>query len=80
MAQKTLKKRQSTQKTLKIFNFTTTNTILMKLATDIDLNKVFHLLKSWGITHRKQEDIKKETPKISKKDFWPNVNRFLIFQ
>ena len=81
MAQKTLKKRQSTQKTLKIFNFTTTtNTILMKLATDIDLNKVFHLLKSWGITHRKQEDIKKETPKISKKDFWSNVNRFLIFQ
>ena len=52
----------------------------MKLATDIDLNKVFHLLKSWGITHRVQEDIKKETPKISKKDFWPNVNRFLIFQ
>ena len=52
----------------------------MKLATDIYLNKVFHLLKSWGITHKVQEDIKKETHKISKKYFWPNVNRFLILQ
>ena len=63
-----------------MFNFTTTNTILMKLATDIYLNKVFHLSKFWGITQKVQEDIKKETHKMSKKDFWPNVNRFLILQ
>ena len=43
---------ESIRKTLKIFNFTTTNAILMKLTTDIYLNKVFHLTKSWGVTHR----------------------------
>ena len=34
------------------FNFTTSNAILMKLATGIYLNKVFHLAKSWGVTHK----------------------------
>ena len=37
---------ESIQKTLKIFNFTTTYAILMKVTTDIYLNKVFHLPKS----------------------------------
>ena len=35
-----------------IFNFTTTYATLMKLTTDIYLNKVFHLAKSWGVIHR----------------------------
>ena len=39
------------QKTLKIFNFTTTYAILIKLTTDIYLKKVFHLGKSWGLSH-----------------------------
>ena len=43
---------ESIQKTLKIFHFTTTYATLMKLATDIYLNKVFHLAKSWGVFHR----------------------------
>ena len=34
------------------FNFTTSNAILMKLATGIYPNKVFHLAKSWGATHK----------------------------
>ena len=47
---------ESIQKTFlkKFFNFTTTNSILMKLTADIYLKKVFHLAKSWGITHRLQ--------------------------
>ena len=49
-AQKTLKRghfmdAESIQKT---FNFATTYAILMKLTTDIYLNKVFHLAKYWG--------------------------------
>ena len=40
---------ESIQKT---FNFTTTNAILMKLTTDVYLNKVFHLAKSWSVTHK----------------------------
>ena len=42
---------QSIQKTLKIFNFTTTFAILMKLATDIYLNKLFLVAKSWRVIH-----------------------------
>ena len=40
------------QKSLKIVNFTTTNAILITLTTGIYLNKIFHLAKSWGVTHR----------------------------
>ena len=40
---------ESIRKTLKVFNFTTTKAILMKLITDIYLNIFFHLPKSWGI-------------------------------
>ena len=43
---------ESKRKTLVIFNFTTTSDILMKLARDIYLNKVFYLVKSWGVTHK----------------------------
>ena len=43
---------ESIQQILKIFNFTTTYAILMKLTTDIYLNKVFHLAKSWNVSHR----------------------------
>ena len=43
---------ESTQETLKIFNFTTTYAILIKLTKNIYLNKVFHLAKSWGVIHR----------------------------
>ena len=53
-AQKILKKgdfmdAESMQKT---FNFTTTNTILVKRTTDIYVNKVFHLAKSRSVTHK----------------------------
>ena len=34
----------------KIFDFTTTNAIMMKLTTDIYLSKVSHLAKSWGVS------------------------------
>ena len=51
----------SIQKTLKIFNFTTTNAILVKLTADIYPNKVFHLPKCWGVTHRVQEGMNKKT-------------------
>ena len=64
---------ESIQKT---FNVTTTNSILIKLATDIYFNKVFHLPKSWGITHKVQDGINK----ISQKDLGPNFDHFLILQ
>ena len=53
---------ESIRKTLKIFNFTNTNALLMKPTTDIYLNKVFHLPKCWGVTHRVSEEIHKKTP------------------
>ena len=37
---------ESIQETLKTFNFTTTDATLMKLTTDIYLNKAFYLAKS----------------------------------
>ena len=40
------------QKSLKLPNFATTNAILMKPSTNIYYNKIFHLAKSWGATHR----------------------------
>ena len=50
---------ESIQKTLKIFNFTATFAILMKLTTDIYLNKFFHLAKSWCLFHRECKDANK---------------------
>ena len=58
---------ESTQKTLKNFNFATTYAILMKLPIDIYLNKTFHLAKSWEVTPRVQEDVNKKTLKMSHK-------------
>ena len=51
---------QSTQKALKILNFTTTYTIMMKLNADIYLNKVFHLAKSRGVIYKVSEGINKK--------------------
>ena len=45
---------QSIQKTLNIFNCTTTYAILMKVTTNMYLIKVFHFTKSWGVTHKVQ--------------------------
>ena len=50
----------------------------MKLIIDIDLNKVFHLPKSWGV--RVEESINQKTHKMSQKVFWPNFDYFLILQ
>ena len=36
----------------KIYNFITTNAILMKLTTIMYLNDTFYLTKNWGVTHR----------------------------
>ena len=63
---------ESMQKT---FNFTTTNAILMKLAADLYLNKVFHLERSWGITHKVQEGINKKTHIIIQKDLGSNFDQ-----
>ena len=43
---------ESIQETLKIFNFRTTEAILMELTTNIYLIKAFHLAKSWVVIHR----------------------------
>ena len=43
---------EAIKKTLRILNFTTAYAILIKLTTDIYLNKVFHLAKSWSVSHR----------------------------
>ena len=43
---------ESIQKTLNIFNLTITYAILIKLSTNMYLNKVFPLAKFWGITYR----------------------------
>ena len=64
---------ESIQETLKIFNFTTIYAILMKLTTDIYLNKVFHLAKSWGVILRVWEGVKKLT-KWAKKLIFLNTS------
>ena len=53
-SQKTLKRAHlmDAESIKKTFNFTTTNAILVKLTTDIYLNKVFHLAKSWSVTQK----------------------------
>ena len=55
------------EKTMKNFNFTTTNAILIKLTTNMYLNKVFHLAKSWGVTHRVCDRVNKKPLKMSQK-------------
>ena len=49
---------ESIQKTL---NFTITCPVLMKLTTELYLNNIFKLAKSWGITERVYESINKKT-------------------
>ena len=64
---------ESIQKTLKIFNFTTTNAILMKLATDISTGLSFG--KTLGhVTHKVQDRINKKTHKISQRVFGRNFD------
>ena len=43
---------ESVQKTLKIFNLTTTNAMLIKLTTIVYLHETFILEKNWGVTQR----------------------------
>ena len=43
---------ESVQKTLKIYNLTTTYGILVKLTTIMYLHKTFHFTEKWGVTHR----------------------------
>ena len=43
---------ESVPKTLKVFNLTTANAILMKLTTIMYLHKNCHLAKNWGVTHK----------------------------
>ena len=56
-----------TEKTFENFNFTTINAILIKLTTNMCLNKIFHLAKSWGVTHRVYEGVNKKPLKMSQK-------------
>ena len=42
----------STQKHLKIYNLTTTNTTLMKLTNIMYLHKMFNMAEDWGVAHR----------------------------
>ena len=58
------------EKTMKNFNFTTTNAILIKLTTNMYLNKVFHLAKSWGVTHRVCDSVNKKPLKMSQKNLF----------
>ena len=58
------------EKTIKNFNFTTTNAILIKLTTNMYLNKVFHLAKSWGVTHRVCDSVNKKPLKMSQKNLF----------
>ena len=51
---------ESIQKTLTFLNFTTAYAILMKLTTDIYLNKVFHLTNSRGVSHSVQNEQKNQ--------------------
>ena len=70
---------ESIQKTVKIFNFITRNSILMELATDISTALSFGEILGL-INHKVQEGINKKTRKISQKDFGPNFDHFLILQ
>ena len=62
----------------KLFNFTTTYAILIKLTADIYLNKIFCLEKSWGVTHRVQESVNKKTAqKDPKNQFFDTILTFI---
>ena len=57
----------SPQKHLKIYNFGTTNVILMKHTTIIYLHETFHLAKNLGVTHKAFESVVKKPLKKSQK-------------
>ena len=46
-------------------NFTATNSVLIKLTANMYLNKVFHLAKSWGVTHSVIEGVNEKPLKIN---------------
>ena len=52
---------ESIQETLKIFDFTTAYAMLMRLITDMYLNKFFPLAKSWGLSHKMYESVNKKS-------------------
>ena len=52
---------ESIQETLKIFDFTTAYAMLMRLTTDMYLNKFFPLAKSWGLSHKMYESVNKKS-------------------
>ena len=54
-------------KTLKIYNLTVKNTILIKLTTIMYLYETFHVPKNYGVTHRVREDAIGKPPKMSQK-------------
>ena len=58
---------ESIPKVLKIFNFTAIYAILMKLNTNMYLNKVFHFAKSWDVSHRVQEGVNKKSLNMSQR-------------
>ena len=60
----------SPQKHLKIYNFGTTNVILMKHTTIIYLHETFHLAKNLGVTHKAFESGQKTFEKKPKNQFF----------
>ena len=52
---------ESIQETLKIFDFTTAYAMLMRLTTDMYLNKFFPLAKSWSLSHKMYESVNKKS-------------------
>ena len=50
----------------------------MKLTMNMYLNKVFHLLNSWGVTHRVSEGVNNKPLKMSQKiSFFAQFQPFL---
>ena len=57
----------SPRKHLKIYNLTTTNATLMKLATIMYLHKMFNLTKDWGVTRMAQTGVNQKPLKMNQK-------------
>ena len=54
-------------KTLKIFDMTAANAILMKFTTIMYLHKIFNSAQVWGVTQRVQEGVNEKPLKMSEK-------------
>ena len=52
------------RKPLKIYNFTKTNAVMMKLTAFMYLYETFYSTKNWGVTHRAQEGANRKPLKI----------------